>query len=588
LKFPQVFIDEVRSAADIVTVISDYVSLRKAGTSYKGLCPFHGEKSPSFNVNRDRGFFHCFGCGAGGDVFKFMELKEQLGFQDAVRQLAQRFGIPVPDLETSDGARDDAARRESLLKVHEVASAYYREQLESPQAGRIREYLVKGRGLSQETITRLQLGYAPPGRDALRQHLLKAGFASALLITSGLVTRRDDGSEVDRFRNRLMVPIARDTGSIIAFGGRAMEKDQVPKYLNSPETPIYSKGRTLYGLNLTKADIRKRGFTIIVEGYFDYAQVFQCSGLPVVATCGTALTAAQAQQLRRFAPKAVLCFDPDSAGQAAAERSSELLVAEGFDVNVVRLPAGEDPDAFIQKRGREGFVQQLKTSRPYLEFLLDRAAAGHDLTRDEPRREFLRKMLGVAARIPDPAARDQFADRLAHRARVTEEVVRAEIRKAAGARKTELPAARVPTLMGQLRGAERGLLWGLIHDPAHTVPWIRTLEDDDLEGLSSAGLLQMTRDLEVGDATEVPNALMGRLSTSEAQWLAAVASEASAPVLDAESSVRSIKRLRIERELSAVQREIDRLQEYGEKGSDFMALLQKKLELGRLLAPEHS
>ena len=400
MKFPQTFIDEVRSAADIVTVISDYVSLRKAGTSYKGLCPFHGEKSPSFNVNRDRGFFHCFGCGVGGDVFKFMELKEQLGFQDAVRQLAQRFGIPVPELETSDGARDDAAARESLLKIHEVAAAYYRAQLESPQAGRIRDYLQKERGLTEDTIARLQLGYAPPGRDALRQHLVKAGFAPAMMITSGLVTRRDDGNEVDRFRNRLMVPITRDTGSIIAFGGRALEKDQVPKYLNSPETPIYSKGRTLYGLNLTKGDIRKRGFTIIVEGYFDYAQVFQCSGLPVVATCGTALTTAQAQQLRRFAPKAVLCFDPDSAGQAAAERSSELLVGEGFDVNVVRLPAGEDPDTFIQKRGRDGFVQQLKTSKPYLEFLLDRAAAEHDLTRDEPRREFLRKMLGVAARIP--------------------------------------------------------------------------------------------------------------------------------------------------------------------------------------------
>ena len=382
-----------------------------------------------------------------------------------------------------------------------------------------------------------------------------------------------------------MVPIARDTGSIIAFGGRALEKDQVPKYLNSPETPIYSKGRTLYGLNLTKGDIRKRGFAIIVEGYFDYAQVFQCSGLPVVATCGTALTSAQAQQLRRFAPKAVLCFDPDSAGQAAAERSSELLVGEGFDVNVVRLPAGEDPDTFIQKHGRDVFVQQLKTSKPYLEFLLDRAAAEHDLTRDEPRREFLRKMLGVAARIPDPAARDQFADRLAHKARVTEEVVRAEIRKAAGARKTELPAARVPTLMGQLRGAERGLLWGLIHDPGHVVPWIRTLEDDDLEGLSSAGILQIARELSAGDPADVPNALMGRLSTSEAQWLAAVASQESAPVLDAESSVRSIKRLRIERELSAVQREIDRLQEHGEKGSDFMALLQKKLELGRAAGP---
>lgn len=588
MKFPQQFIDEVRSAADIVTVISDYVSLRKAGTSYKGLCPFHGEKTPSFNVNRDRGFFHCFGCGVGGDVFKFMELKEQVGFQDAVRQLAQRFGIPVPELESGDGTHDTAAERESLLKIHEIATAYFREQLEAPPAARIRQYLLEDRGLTTETIVRLQLGYAPPGRDALRQRLLKAGFAPMQIVASGLVTRRDDGSEVDRFRNRLMVPIARDTGSVIAFGGRALEPDQVPKYLNSPETALYNKSRTLYGLHLTKGEIRKRGFAIIVEGYFDFAQVFQAGGLPVVATCGTALTVPQAQQLRRFASKAVLCYDPDAAGQTAAERSSELLVGEGFDVNVVRLPDGQDPDTFVQKRGREALVQQLKTSRPYLEFLLHRAAAGHDLSRDEPRREFLRSMLAVAARIPDPATRDQFADRLAHKARVTEEVVRSEIRKAAAARKTELPAARVPTLSGQLRGAERGLLWGLVHQPAHALPWIRTLEDEDLEGLSSEGLLRMARELSDGDPAEAPNVLMERLSTEDAQRLAAIASEASAPVLDAESAVRSLRRLKHERQLAAVQRDIDRLQARGERGHDLLTLLQRKLELGRLLGPEHS
>jgi DNA primase len=586
LKFPQPFIDEVRAAADIVIVISDYVSLRKAGTSYKGLCPFHAEKTPSFNVNRDRGFFYCFSCQVGGDVFKFMELKEQLGFQDAVRQLAQRFGLPIPEMESGDGARDSAAERESLLKMHEVAAEHFREQLDTAAAGPIRDYLRDQRGLSFDTIARLQLGYAPPARDGLRQRLLKAGFAPAQMVASGLVTRRDDGSEVDRFRNRLMVPIARDTGSVIAFGGRALEKDQVPKYLNSPETPLYNKSRTLYGLHLTKGEIRKRNFVIIVEGYFDFAQVFQAGGLPVVATCGTALTTQQAQQLRRFASKAVLCYDPDSAGQTAAERSSALLVDESFDVNVVRLPDGQDPDAFVQKRGREALVQALKNSRPYLEFLLDRGAAGLDLARDEQRREFLRSMLAVAARIPDPATRDQFADRLAHKARVTEEVVRAEIRKAAAARKTELPATRLSTLAGQLRPAERGLLWALVHQPELVMPWIRTLEDVDFEGLSSGELLRIARDLPDGKPADVPNRLMERLSTGDANRLAAIASEASAPVLDAEASVKSLKRLTFERELASVQREIDGLQSRGERGPELDALLLRKLELGRLLAPE--
>ena len=406
MKFPQSLIDEVRAAADIVTVVSDSVSLRKAGNSYKGLCPFHGEKTPSFIVHRDRGFFHCFGCGVGGDVFKFVELQEKVGFQDAVRQLAQRFGIPIPELESGGEQGESAAEREALVKIHEVAVAYFREQLAAPAGARIREYLTGERGLTPATIDTLQLGFAPRDRDALRQLLLKKGFRPLQLITSGLVTRRDDGSEVDRFRNRLMVPIARDTGTVIAFGGRALEKDQVPKYLNSPETPIYTKSRTLYGLNLTKGDLRKAAFAMIVEGYFDFAQVYQAGGFPVVATCGTALTPQQAQMLRRFAPKAVLCYDPDRAGQSAAERSSELLVAEGFDVNVVQLPDGNDPDTFVQKRGREAFVAELRKSRPYLEYLLDRAAAR---VRFGPRRQ--------PSRVPETDAGGRGADSGPGRAR---------------------------------------------------------------------------------------------------------------------------------------------------------------------------
>lgn len=582
MKFPQSFIDEVRSAADIVTVISDTVSLRKAGNSYKGLCPFHSEKTPSFNVMRERGFFNCFGCGVGGDVFKFVELQEKVGFSEAVRMLAGRFGIPIPELEATGEQRESAAEREALVKMHELALGYFREQLASPAGAKVREYLAQDRGLTPETIDQLQLGYAPPGRDVLKQRLLKAGFRPAQLVTSGLVVRRDDGTEVDKFRNRLMVPIMRDTGTVIAFGGRALEADQVPKYLNSPETPIYSKSRTLYGLNLTKGHVRKGNFALIVEGYFDFAQVHQAGGFPVVATCGTALTSAQAQMLRRFASKAVLCYDPDRAGQAAAERSSELLVAENFDVNVVQLPGGDDPDTFIQKRGREAFVAQLKGSRPYLEFLLDRAGAEHDLTRDDSRREFLRKMLGVAARIPDPAARDQFADRLAHKARVTEGVVRAEIRKAAGARKTELPAERLPTLQGRVRKAEKALIWTLVHDPSAAVASLSQLEVADLQGLSTENILRTARDLNVR-AEDVPTTLMERLSTQEAELLASVAAEPSPPAVLPDLCVLALKYVRLERELADVQRELNRLQNVGDTGPALMDLLHQKQQMIRAL-----
>ncbi len=263
-------------------------------------------------------------------------------------------------------------------------------------------------------------------------------------MQSGLILQRDNGEIVDRFRNRLMIPICRDTGSIIAFGGRSMDPDQQPKYLNSPETAIYSKSRTLYGLNLSKTAIRKQGYAVMVEGYFDFAQVFQSEAAPAVASCGTALTAQQAQALRRFTTKVVLSFDPDTAGQGAATRSCEMLVAEGFEVNVLLLDKGEDPDTFIRSNGPDRYRERLRTSRPYLEYLLDQAAAGQDFGNDESRRQFLTKMLVVASKIPEATARDQFADRIAHKARVTEDVVRAEIRKAAVHKKTELTTREVP------------------------------------------------------------------------------------------------------------------------------------------------
>ena len=582
MKFPQTFIDEVRSAADIVAVISDTIALRKAGNSYKGLCPFHGEKTPSFNVMRERGFFHCFGCGVGGDVFKFVELQEKVNFHEAVRHLAGRFGIPIPEMEATGEQRESAAEREALVKIHERALVYFREQLASPAGARWRDYLLKERGLTQETIDQLQIGWAPASRDALRARLLKDGFTPLQLVTSGLVSRRDDGAEIDRFRNRLMIPIARDTGTVVAFGGRALEADQQPKYLNSPETPIYTKSRTLYGLNLTKSHVRKGNFALIVEGYFDFAQVHQAGGFPVIATCGTALTSQQAQMLRRFAAKAVLCYDADRAGQTAAERSSELLVAEGFDVNVVQLPGGEDPDTFVLKHGRDAFVGQLKKSRPYLEYLLDRAALEHDVTKDDSRREFLRRMLGVASRIPDPAVRDQFADRLAHKARVTEAVVRAEIRKAAAERKTDLPAERVPTLQGHIRKAEKALIWTLVHHPAEAVAALRGLEADDLKGLSTENLLRTARDLNIRPE-DVPATLMERLSTQEAELLASVAAEPSPPAVLPDLCVLALKFVRLERQLAEVQRELNRLQNMGDTGPALMDLLHQKQTMIRAL-----
>jgi DNA primase len=576
--FPQSFIDDLRLQANILTVIQEYVPLKRAGRTYKGLCPFHGEKTPSFHVDPEKGFFHCFGCSVGGDVFKFLELHEKVGFQDAVRMLAQKFGVAIPDAVESEDARRDAGIRESLLKAHEIAAAYFREQLAGPAGARARQQL-KDRGVSGQSSEALGLGFAPQTRSALKDRLLAQGFAQGLLIQSGLVLQRDGGDVVDRFRNRLMIPICREAGSVIAFGGRSMEADQVPKYLNSPETAIYTKGRTLYGLNLTKASIRKLGYVVLVEGYFDFAQVLQGAAVPVVASCGTALTAAQAQLLRRFTSKVVLSFDPDAAGEGAATRSCELLVAEGFEVNVVVLDKGEDPDTFIRKKGGDKYRERLRTSRPYLEYLLDQAASGVDFAHDESRRRFLGKMLTTAAQIPDAAARDQFADRIAHKARVTEEVVRAEIRKAAVQKKTTLTTRELPSF-GPLKHAEKALIWGLVHNSEEALDALSHLDADDLAALAGRDIFEVAQDLQGLPPGAIPAALLQRLSTVNAQLVTSIAATATppAPPLDC---ARALKRLRWERERAAIQREIDRLQAMGaaQYGNEIDALWQKKKDL---------
>ena len=311
--------------------------------------------------------------------------------------------MTLPQLEQTDEQRANAAEREALLKVHQAAASWFQDQLASAGGARIRRQIAD-RGITEETGRALGLGFAPRSRDSLKQALLGQGFSLALLLRAGLLVQREEGEVVDRFRNRLMIPICRDAGSVIAFGGRAVESDQQPKYLNSPETPIYTKSRTLYGLNLSKAAIRERGFAVLVEGYFDFAQVYQAGFQAVVASCGTALDAAASSTAEAVYRKVVLSFDPDAAGQGAAAKSCEMLVAEGFEVNVAMLPAGEDPDVFVRKHGQAGYAERLLQSRPYLEYLLDRVAAS---ARPEHRRGPCPVPVGnVADRRADPGSDD--------------------------------------------------------------------------------------------------------------------------------------------------------------------------------------
>ena len=564
--FPASFIDDLKSHADIVQVIQERVPLKRSGAQWKGLCPFHGEKTPSFHVNGERGVFYCFGCSAGGDVIKFVELFDKLTFPDAVRQLAGRFGLSVPEPEHSKEEADGQRERDSLLKAHEIATAWFREQLATPAGASARREL-KQRGLTTETIELIGAGYAPSIREGLKARLLKEGFTLPLLFRSGLVAERDHGTAVDRFRNRLMIPICRDNGAIVAFGGRAMDAGQQPKYLNSPETPIYVKGRTLYGLHLSKGSVIRAKHAVMVEGYFDFAQAYQAGITNVVASSGTALTPVQAKLLKRFATKVVLNFDPDAAGQGAAARSSELLVAEGFQVNVAMLPPGDDPDTFIRKSGGAAYQDTLRNSRPYLEYLLDRASAAHDLSKDDSRREFLNAMLTVAAKIPDAAARDQFADRLAHKARITEEVVRAEIRKAAVQRQPTVQERTIPAA-SQVKPAERGLIWAIMRQPEHAAGVLADLHDDELEGLATGDILRQARSLQGCPAAALPPTLLQRLSQEEVRLVESISIQPEAPARILTDCVLELRKYRLIRERTVVERQLANLIEQGVPSHD--------------------
>ena len=576
-RFPPGFIDDLKAQADIVQVIQEVVPLKQAGATFKGLCPFHQEKTPSFTVNRDKGFFHCFGCSTGGDVLKFVELHEKLSFPEAVQSLAQRFGLQVP--ESDDPERDRAAdvEREALRKVHELAAAYFRGQLQAAGGAAARRYLEE-RDIRPDTTDRLGLGYAPPRRNGLTLHLQETGQPLELLLRSGLVIQRDDGRPYDRFRNRLIVPIARETtGSVIAFGGRALAADQQPKYLNSPETPLYTKGRTLYGLHLTKQAVREVGYVVLVEGYFDFAQAVQAGVKPVAATCGTALTDRHVRLLRRFCSRTLLSFDPDSAGEGAAARSGELLLAEGFQVNVVQLPAGDDPDGYIRQHGGNAYRERLRGSRPYLEDVLDRAVAGRDFSRAQERRALLDLMKPVAGAIRDQVVRDDFVDRVELRGQVPEGTFRAEVLQESKPRRAEAQAV-IRAAQTALLPAEKGLIWAMLHETAAAQSVLSNLEPADLEGLQTARILDAARLLATVPAKGAPEALRDRLDEEDQKLVSEIAREAVAPN-DVTDCGTELRRMRYKREGAALQNEIDRRYRDGSPAQEINALLARKHRL---------
>ncbi len=448
------FAQTVKSQVDIVKIVGEYVKLRKTGAqNYSGLCPFHKEKSASFSVNAAHAYFYCFGCHEKGDVFTFIMKMDSISFPEAVRAVAQKAGIPLPKREfSSPQEAAEAGIRRQLVDLHEAATQYFEAQLKSPAAAIAREYLT-GRGVTPETIKTFRIGFAPDDFNDMRERL-KPHFAEEALRASGLFNSQDKDDEgtplgplYARFRKRITFPIANEQGKTIAFTARALtdvdDKGRpVAKYMNSPETPLYTKGNVLFNLDKAKTDMRAHDFALLVEGQMDCISVYMAGIHNVCATSGTAFTEMQVRLLSRFTKRAVVNFDPDTAGAAAAERSISLLTEEGFEVKVIALEGGLDPDRFVREQGIQAYMAALRTAKRHSDYLIDRARALFPGRTADAKVKAMNFLLPHIRRMPSGIARAEFADDAAQKLAIDSAMMRQELRQAAAQKLQSVPSRR--------------------------------------------------------------------------------------------------------------------------------------------------
>jgi DNA primase len=588
------FAQTVKQQADIVKVIEGYIRLRKAGAqNYSGLCPFHKEKSPSFSVHAVRQFYHCFGCQASGDVFSFVGKIENVGFPEAVRIVAQKCGIPLPKKEFSSPEQAAESRqRMKLLELHEAATAFFEDQLRSPEGALAREYLA-GRGLTPEGIKTFRIGYAPDGFNALRDRL--SGMAdNETLRASGLFSSKEQGDGTlgpiyDRFRKRIMFPICNESGRVIAFTGRtlsgAAEGEKAgPKYFNSPETPLYSKSLVLFNLDKARTAIRQAEYALLVEGQMDCISVFLRGIQNVIATSGTAFTEQQVALLRRHTTNIVVNFDPDDAGGNAAEKSIALLTEEGFTIKLVTLDGGLDPDRFIRERGVEAYVGAIRGARRQSDYLIERARQMFPGASAEQKLKAMNYLLPHIRRMPERLARDQFAGDTAQKLGIDSAVLREELRQAALKRRD-----RIEARAAVLTEVERVLLRALaITDPENQQ--VRRLAAQSVttqtawfEHLGTFSALQALAQRHAGDPMDAVEDPAQRALLAEV-----LLAEAKPPE---ENEVLSAIQELEERAIVARQRDLRGLIAEAERRGDFtdLALLtQRKLDLDRALRELHN
>jgi DNA primase len=579
------FADRVKQQADIVRVVGEYVRLKKTGKDFSGLCPFHQEKTPSFTVSAIKQIFYCFGCGKGGDVYNFVMDMEKCEFPEAVKAVAEKCGIAVPrQKERSPEERKENQQRSVLVEMHREAQTFFVKQLEGTLEGKAARAYLEDRGLDKDTIARFGIGYAPSGGDALLSRL-KPKYSEKLLVDSGLVSRdQNAGRLFDRFRRRITFPISNESGKIVAFGARALG-DDMPKYLNSPETPIYSKSNVLYHMDRAKDALRRQDFAILVEGYVDAIAVARAGISNVVASCGTSLAEPQIKLLGRFTRRVIVNYDPDAAGQAATERSLALLLERDFEVRVLALPpVGDkkaDPDLFIRERGKDEYLKLLKEAPPYVDYLIARARQ-MDLTTGEGKQRALNFLLPYIQKIPNGIMRSEWATRIAQQLRIDEPLLRSALSKAAKERRAEITTR--PEMIGRAaKPVERRLIRMLAEAQGFRQELAKHLQDAHLyHGLETekifAALVIASLSGQPVQAAEVGAVLEER---DRRLLFEILFEEANEPTWEeAMSCIEALQHRQAEQELANVQRSI----EANPAASEMRGLLEKKQELMRRLA----
>ena len=463
MRFDDSKIEEIKSRVDIVELATEYLTLKKAGRNYSGLCPFHQEKTPSFTVSREKQIFYCFGCGEGGNVITFLMKIANKTFPEAIKELAEKAGVVLPPRLTGGDGRQKDSLREGITDLNLRAAQHYARNLYSP-AGKIAQDYLQARGITAETVKQFRLGFAPDTWRSLADHIEGSGLSLKMAEQAGLVIAGKEGGFYDRFRGRLLFPIENVSGEVVAFGGRILEKGE-PKYLNSPESPVYIKGRNLYGLNKTKEEIRKRGFALIVEGYFDLISLWNAGIGNVVASLGTALTREHLELLRRYTVEVVALFDPDEAGRKALDRSLELFLAMNIRAKALVLPGGLDPDDYVKKFGKDKLEELIADAQPLSDYYIENVLGGGKTF--EEKRDVFRTAMDFINKIDNPIEKNLFIKRIAEKTGINQELLKKEIHKNETQIKPKIAVQKSPQV--QIDPVEINLIRLLLEYPQRAI-----------------------------------------------------------------------------------------------------------------------